>query len=158
MLGMNPTTLNCLRVAVEHHASGPGGYPALPDGWRPSLLSQIVATADCFINLQSRLSSVTAGVSPTEALSIMLGPLANRFDPALLWALIRAVGFYPAGQIVELDDGCIAAVLAPNAEDPGRPHVRVVIAADGTRLFPEQRVEFRPLPEDRSVQRAFKLA
>jgi HD-GYP domain-containing protein (c-di-GMP phosphodiesterase class II) len=155
---LNPTTLNCMRVALEHHAAGPEGYPALPAGWRPSLLSQIVAVADCFISLQSRLSEAAPPVSPTEALGIMLGPLARRFEPALLWALVQSVGFYPAGQIVELDDGCIGAVLAPNAQDPARPHIRLMLSSVGMRLPAVRQTEFRPLPPDRSVRRALKMA
>ena len=154
---LNPTTLNCIRVAFEHHA-GPGGYPELPPGWRPSLLSQIVAVADCFISLQSRLSSSAPPVSPWEALGMMLGPLAERFEPALLWALIQSVGFYPAGQVVELDDGFMATVLAPNVDDLTRPHVRVVLSPVGVRLSPDRQVEYRPLPPDRSVRRALKIA
>ncbi len=155
---LNPTTLNCMRVALEHHASGEGGYPVLPQDWQPSLLSQIVGVGDCFISLQSRLSETAPPVSPTEALGMMLGPLRRRFDPALLWALVRSVGFYPAGQVVELDDGSVGTVLAPNAEDPARPHLRVVLSTVGARLPADRQIEYRPLPPDRSVRRAFRIA
>lgn len=155
---LNPTTLNCIRVALEHHATGAGGYPALPEGWRPSLLSQIVAVADCFVSLQSRISTNAPPVSPSEALARVLGPLASRFSPALLWALVRAVGFYPAGQIVEMDDGSIAAVLAPNADDLARPHVRLIMAWNGAPLAAERQVELRPVPPERFVARALKTS
>ena len=153
---LNPTTLNCIRVALEHHASGGEGYPTLPAGWKPSLLSQIVAVADCFVSLQSRISTCAPPVSPSEALAHILGPLSTRFAPALLWALVRAVGFYPAGQIVEMDDGSIAAVLAPNAVDLARPHVRLVMSWNGTSLAPEQQIELRPVPPERFIARALK--
>src|SRR5437870_11083619 len=125
---LNSTTLNCIRVALEHHATGAGGYPTLFEGWRPSLLSQIVAAADCFVNLQCRVGRSAPRLTPSEALGMMLGPLAPRFAAELRSGLVRAVGFYPAGQIVELDDGTIATVLAPNGADPARPHVRVVMS------------------------------
>src|SRR4030095_13348984 len=35
---LNPTTLNGLRVALEHHAVGVDGYPRLPATWKPSVL------------------------------------------------------------------------------------------------------------------------
>ena len=72
---------------------------------RTSLLSRIVALADCYVSLQSRIGQAAAPVSPTEALGMVMGPLAHRFEPATLWALVRSVGFYPAGQVVEMDDG-----------------------------------------------------
>jgi len=155
---LNPTTLNCLRVALEHHAVGDGGYPVLPDGWTPGVLSQVVAVADCYVSLQSRLSRSSPGLSPHEALGRMLGPLADRFTPALLWALVRAVGFYPAGQVVEMDDGCFGIVLAPNADDMARPHVRVLMSWNGSALPPERRTEYRPLPADRFIARAMSVA
>ncbi len=154
---LNPTTLNCIRVALEHHVTGPEEYPALPDTWRPSLLSRIVAVADCFINLQSRLGS-TPPVSPTEALGMILGPYSERFDSSLLWALVRTVGFYPAPQIVVMDDDSIGRVLAPNADDPARPSVRVVTTPEGEPLPEDRQPEHRPLPADRSIRRALTYA
>ena len=128
-----------MRVALEHHATGGQGYPTLPPGWKPGVLSQIVAVADCYVSLQSRIGEDSAPVSPSEALGLMLGPLSARFAPAMLWALVRSVGFYPAGQIVEMDDGAIAVVLAPNAADMARPHVRLVMAWNGAPLAPVPR-------------------
>ena len=153
---LNPTTFNCIRVALEHHATGSQGYPALPAGWKPGLLSQIVAVSDCFVSLQSRIGTCAPPASPSEALSLVLGPLSNRFAPALLWALVRAVGFYPAGQIVEMDDGAIAAVLAPNALDLARPHVRIVMSWNGARLPAAEQRELRPIPPERFIARALK--
>ncbi len=154
---LSPTTLRCMRVALEHHATGPGGYPALPPGWRPSLLSRIVALADCFVSLQTRVGEDARPKSPTVALAVVLGPLATQFPAALRWALVRAVGFYPTGQIVEMDDGSLATVLAPNAQDPARPHVRIVASKDRSRLAPAEPIELRPIPADRSVARALEL-
>ena len=85
---------------------------------------------------------------------MMLGPLRKRFDPAMLWALVNSVGFYPPGQLVLLDDGTIAEVVAPNGADLARPHVRVIIDASGERVTAETPVIHHPLPPDRSVRRA----
>lgn len=158
---LNSTTLACIRVALEHHATGAvagHGYPALPPGWKTSLLSQIVALADCYVSLQSRVGQGTPPAAPTEALGMVMGPLSHRFEPAALWALVRSVGFYPAGQIVEMDDGGIAVVLAPNPDDPSRPNVRVILSWNGARLAPEQQEELRPIPAERFVARAFRMS
>ena len=156
---LNPTTLRCMRVSLEHHA-GPenSGYPSLGAGWRTSMLSRIVSTADCFVSLQMHRSMRGAHVTPFEALGMMLGPLKSRFHPAMLWALVQTLGFYPPGQLVELDDGTLAAVLAPNPEDLARPHVRPVISADGRRYEPGELPDLKPLPPDRSVKRALRGA
>jgi HD-GYP domain-containing protein (c-di-GMP phosphodiesterase class II) len=150
---LNSTTLRCMHVALEHHLTpGDHGYPEMGERWRPSILSRLVAVADCFVSLQTHRSERGALVTPYVALGMMLGPLKNRFDPAMLWALVQTLGFYPPGQLVELDDGAIAAVLAPNGNDLARPHVRIVIDANGVRPTGDQ-VELRPIPANRSVKR-----
>ena len=151
---LNPTTLRCMRVALEHHVAADGsGYPKL-GRWTTSLLSRLVSVADCYVSLQTHRSARGASVTPYEALGMMLGPLKSRFHPAMLWALVMSVGLYPPGQLVELDDTALAMVLAPNLEDPARPHVRILRASNG--LAPPEPTELRPLPLGRSVRRALR--
>jgi HD-GYP domain-containing protein (c-di-GMP phosphodiesterase class II) len=156
---LNATTLRCMRVALEHHA-GPeaAGYPDFGGDWHTSLLSRIVAVADCYVSLQMHRSLRGAFVTPFEALGMMLGPLKSRFHPAMLWALVQTVGFYPPGQMLELDDGALAVVLAPNAQDPARPHVRPLFAPDGRHYAEGEAEDLRPLPASRSVKRALRGA
>jgi HD-GYP domain-containing protein (c-di-GMP phosphodiesterase class II) len=153
---LNPTTLRCMRAALEHHMTADAsGYPALSD-WQPSVLSRIVSLADCYVSLQTHRSERGEAVSPYQALGMVLGPLKKRFDPGLLWALIQSVGFYPPGQMVELDDGAIAIVLAPNAADLQRPNVKVVLEAGGRRPAEGATVDFLPLPAEREIRRALR--
>ena len=153
---LNQTTLRCMRVALEHHMLPDGsGYPVATGRWPQSVMSRVVAVADCYVSLLGHRSERGAQTTPYQALGMMLGPLRKRFDPAMLWALVNTVGFYPPGQLVELDDGAIAEVMAPSASDLERPHVRVVIDPSGRRLG-ETELLYRPLPAERSVQRALK--
>jgi HD-GYP domain-containing protein (c-di-GMP phosphodiesterase class II) len=151
---LNQTTLRCMRVALEHHmAADQSGYPKPASRWSPSVLSRLVAAADCYVSLQTHRSRRGGEITPYQALGMMMGPLKKRFDPVMLWALVNTVGIYPPGQMVEMDDGSIAIVLAPNAADLVRPHVRIVVAATGERLEAERRQELSPIPADRSVKR-----
>jgi HD-GYP domain-containing protein (c-di-GMP phosphodiesterase class II) len=154
---LNQTTLRCMRVALEHHMLPDGsGYPAASGRWPQSVMSRLVAVADCYVSLLGHRSQHGAVTTPYQALGMMLGPLKKRFDPAMLWALVQSVGFYPPGQLVLLDDGNIAAVLAPNAADLSRPHVRVVWSVTGQPMLQDPPLEYRPLPPERSIQRALK--
>jgi len=154
---LNPTTLRCIRVALEHHIYPAGeGYPTPPAGWTTSLLYRVVAVADCYVCLQTYRSRHGANVTPYQALGMMLGPMRASFDPVMLWALVQAVGLYPPGQVVQLDNGQIAIVLAPNSADLERPHVKVVSRADRRRLAPDETVEYRPIPPELSVGRALR--
>jgi HD-GYP domain-containing protein (c-di-GMP phosphodiesterase class II) len=151
---LSSTALRCIRVALEHHVwEGEGGYPKLRAGWRSSLFTQIVATADCYINLHSRCGDLLERITPYQALGMMLGKLRERFEPAMLWALVQSVGFYPPGQLIELGDGSVGIVLAPNRRDLGRPHVRLLRGADGVRYKPNDPHELLPIPPNLSVRR-----
>lgn len=153
---LNPTTLRCMRVSLEHHMTPSGkGYPRLA-GWHPGVLAQIVSVADCYVCLQTYRSRHGANVTPYQALGMVLGPLRSSFEPAVLWALVQAVGLYPPGQLVELDDQRIALVLSPNPADLERPSVRVVARTDRRRLTAEERVEHKPLPASLRIVRALK--
>lgn len=151
---LNAATLRCMRVAFEHHMTpDASGYPALSAPWHPSVLSRLVAVADAYVSLQSHRAERGAGVTPSMALGMMLGPLQRQFDSALLWLLVQAVGLYPPGQLVEMDDASIAVVLSPNPEDLSRPHLRVLMDAHGGWTA-ERTEELRPVPGDRSIRRA----
>jgi hypothetical protein len=112
--------------------------------------------ADCYVCLQTYRSRHGANVTPYQALGMVLGPMRAHFEPALLWALVQSVGFYPPGQLVELDDGRIGLVLRPNPDDLAKPHVRVVARLDRRRMGPEERAEYAPLPAGISIRRALK--
>ncbi|MGH7730700.1 MAG: HD-GYP domain-containing protein [Candidatus Eiseniibacteriota bacterium] len=156
---LNQTTLRCIRVALEHHMLPDGsGYPAASGRWPQSVMSRVVAVADCYVSLLGHRSQRGQMTTPYDALGMMLGPLRKRFDPAMLWALVNSVGFFPPGQLVELDDGAIAEVVAPNAADLARPHMRIVIDAAGERVPLETPIFIRPLPPERSVRRALEAA
>jgi HD-GYP domain-containing protein (c-di-GMP phosphodiesterase class II) len=154
---MNPTSLRCMRVALEHHMpQDPTGDPARLGKWSPNVLSRIVSVADCYVSLQTHRSRRGQNITPSNALGMMLGPMRKRFDAAILWALVQTVGLYPPGQMLELSDGTLAIVLAPNSDDLERPRVRVLSDKDKNLLSWKKTHEWQPLPEDMSVVRALE--
>jgi len=156
---MNPTTLRCMRVALEHHMpQDPSGRPAEPGKWTPSVISRIVSVADCYVSLQTHRSRRGQDITPSNALGMMLGPMRKRFDAAMLWALVQTVGLYPPGQLVELSDHTLAIVLAPNSEDLKRPRVRVLSDPSGKLLSWKKTHELQPIPEEMSVLRALEAS
>jgi hypothetical protein len=48
------------------------------------------------------------------------------FDPAVLWALIKTVGLYPAGTVMQTESGHLVLVMSPNPADVTRPNCRVL--------------------------------
>lgn len=155
---LNPTTVRCLRAAFEHHMGGARGYPAI-DGWKPGMMSRIIQVADCYVSLLMHRGERAGMVTPYEVLGMMLGPLAGRFEPALLWGLVQTVGLYPPGQLVELSDGTLAVVLAPNRRNLERPSVRVIMDAGGVpfALVESLARQYDPLPPHLFVKRALRM-
>lgn len=153
---LHRTSLRAMRVALEHHACLPGGYPVagIPD--RPSPASRLVAVADAFISLLSLKSESGRRITPYEALGHVLGPVGGAFEPLLRQALVAAVGVYPPGQVVALDDQSLARALAPCSNDPERPIIELLSTPQGHLLEPHARVVM-PLPQARSIARALPI-
>jgi hypothetical protein len=61
---------------------------------------------------------------PAEALARMFRIEGAQHDPALLGALIKLLGVYPPGTVVQLNDTSLALVVAPGPESL-RPQVLV---------------------------------
>ena len=61
-----------------------------------------------------------------------MGPNRVNFDPAVLWALLRTVGLYPAGTVMQTSSGHVVLSMSPNPADVTRPVCRVLLAPDGS--------------------------
>lgn len=154
---LNATSLLAMRVALEHHAGAPEGYPSLPPHWRPAAASRIVAIADAYVTLLEPYGEGRPALAPSEALGRVLGPLAWGFHPALRAALVRVLGVHPPGQVLELDDGSLVRSLGGLEEDPARPRIERLVGADGAPSGAGPGAG-EPLPGERSVRRALPLA
>lgn len=82
-----------------------------------------------------------AALSPLEALRKLAEEPEQ--DPALLRALIRAVGIIPIGSVVELDTRAWAVVVAPSKDDRALDRPRISVVTD-----PGGRVLARPKEVD----------
>ncbi len=148
---LNRTSLAVMRTAFEHHGDvleTDASTPAVP-----ALFSQTVGIADAWVTLLSRAGAPGEWVSPSGALARVVGPLRSQWHPALSNALVRALGVYPPGQFVELDDGSLAQAIAADANDPERPWIELVADPSGARLSSAHR-ETIALPEGRRITRA----
>ena len=157
MPGLTPLTLDSMRVCLEHHMNyDRTGYPDVDMEWGQATLSRIVAVADCFDAITAHRAYHTRPRTPFEALQYMLGPSRVSFDPAVLWALVRTVGLYPAGSVLVTDSGQVAMALSPNPEDVRRPICRVLVGSDGTTAPEDEPELWSPMPQEISVMRVVK--
>jgi len=157
MPGLSPLTLDTMRVCLEHHMNfDRTGYPDVAHEWGQATLSRIVAVADCFDAITAHRSYHKRPRSAFEALQYLLGPTRVSFDPAVLWALVRTVGLFPAGSVLVTEGGRIALALSPNPEDARRPFCRVLVEPDGSKPLPEEAESWSPMPPEVQVLRVLK--
>jgi putative nucleotidyltransferase with HDIG domain len=120
-------------VAFEHHLRLDGtGYPAVS---RPqlNLATMLCGIADVYDAMRSQRKYQEA--FPSERIvAVLQRNDGKQFDQHLVRRFVQLLGIYPVGNLVRLNTGEIAIVLQVHAPDPYRPKVRVIFAADGTRL------------------------
>jgi HD-GYP domain-containing protein (c-di-GMP phosphodiesterase class II) len=157
MPGLSSLTLDSMRVCLEHHMNfDRTGYPDVAMEWGQATLSRIVALSDCFDAITAHRAYHRRPRTSFEALQYLLGPTRIQFDPAVLWALVRTLGLYPAGSVVQTASGVIALAMSPNPNDLRRPKCRVLIHGDGS-VVPEDAPEmWEPMPDDEMVVRVLR--
>ncbi|HTM57851.1 MAG TPA: HD domain-containing phosphohydrolase, partial [Candidatus Udaeobacter sp.] len=157
MPGLSQLTLDSMRVCLEHHMNfDRTGYPDIAHDWGQATLSRIVAVADCFDAITAHRSYHKRPRSSFEALQFLLGPTRVQFDPAVLWALVRTIGLYPAGSVLQTSSGMIVLAMSPNPEDLNRPICRVLVRADGSVPPEDQPEMLEPMPATENVVRVIR--
>jgi HD-GYP domain-containing protein (c-di-GMP phosphodiesterase class II) len=157
MPGISTVMLDAMRACLEHHMNyNRTGYPDVELEWGQATMSRIVAMADCFDAMTAHRAYCSRPRSPFEGLQILLGPNRVNFDPAVLWALVRTVGLYPAGTVVQTASGAVVLALSPNPRDVTRPFCRVLVRADGSSPTEDAPELWEPMPEAEHVHRVLK--
>jgi len=121
-LGLAP---DVLAIIFQHHEMSDGsGYPNGVKEEKIALPARIVALVNYYDNLCNPVDH-TQAITPHEALSLLFGQRRSKFDAAILQRLIRCLGVYPPGSIVNLSNDAAALVISVNPERPLRPWVMV---------------------------------
>jgi putative nucleotidyltransferase with HDIG domain len=112
-------------VIAQHHECADGsGYPQGLQRAEMDELACIVAVVNAYDNLCNPLD-VAQAMTPHEALSSLFAKRGGQFDARVLQTLIRCLGVYPPGTLVELSDETVGVVVAINPKKPLRPRVLV---------------------------------
>ena len=121
-------------VAFEHHLRIDGtGYPHGVTRPKLNLATMLCGIADVYDAMRSQRKYQQA--FPSERIvAVLQRNDGTQFDQNLIRRFVQLLGIYPVGNLVKLDSGEIAIVLQVHAPDPYRPKVRVLFAADGSRL------------------------
>lgn len=119
-----------LRIVGEHHERIDGsGYPAGLIGANISPFSEIVGIVDLYDAMLSSREG-RPPLLPAQAIKELYRiSLAGSVDRYWTQCIIRCLGIYPVGSVVELDTGEVAIVIATNANEALRPTVRIIYDA-----------------------------
>jgi hypothetical protein len=104
-----------LAIIADHHEAMNGtGWPA---GKKDAGVgARILALVDRYDRLCTPEVLGREPLMPAEALATMFRNEADRLDPVLLLLLIKLLGVYPPGTVVQLSDGALALVVSPGLQ------------------------------------------
>ncbi len=120
--GMSRITLE---VILKHHEYIDGsGYPAHLRGDALLMPVRIVSVANAYDNLCNHVD-VNQSLTPHEALSTMFVHRRKQFDMSILTTLVKMLGIYPPGTLVELSNGQVGLVVNVTIGEPMRPQVLI---------------------------------
>jgi len=115
-----------LDVAAQHHERYDGsGYPLGLKGDQISIYGQMAAVVDVYDALTAD-RCYHKGKEPSEVLKLLLKWAGGHFNPELVQKFIQAVGIYPAGSLVLLNNQHLATVTDIN-NNMLKPEVEVFI-------------------------------
>lgn len=114
------------QVALHHHERFDGtGYPAGLAGEEIPVFARIGAVADIYDAMSSN-RVYQKGVAPEEALRKLYLMRGTHLDPSIVERLIKCLGIYPIGTLVELNTYEKAIVRSLNPANPLKPTVLMV--------------------------------
>ena len=128
------------KIALLHHERWDGkGYPKGLREKQIPVISRIISVVDAFEAMVRDRPYRNSMIGYT-AMRQILNDNSRRFDSEILKIFIKAMGIYPVGSIVILNDGSIGRVEKTHGDAPLRPLVRLIVNAKGKRLPREQSV------------------
>jgi hypothetical protein len=126
------TDQSWLTVVRHHHETLDGtGYPGKLSGAEISLGAQIVGLADRYCAMVSE-RGYRPGASPNVALRQIFLAQGKSVDPMLAAMVVKEVGLYPPGTVVQLANGEIGIAMKRTLNS-SHPVVRTILNGSGIR-------------------------
>jgi len=123
---------HALGAAFCHHMGPTGcGYPTPALPFAPSGISRLIRVCDVFEALTS-VRPYKRALTPLEAYAVMFRNEQD-FDAHWLRRFVHALGLFPTGTRLLLDDGAEAIVI-DQTDQPQSPVVRLLTASAGSPL------------------------
>lgn len=110
-------------IILSHHELTDGsGYPKQLNGDNIDMLARVVSLVNAYDNLCNPLD-INQAQTPYEALAHLFAHQRHQYDEVILKRMIKTLGIYPPGSMVQLSTGMYANVISGNVSHPLRPFV-----------------------------------
>ena len=107
-----------------HHENWDGsGYSKKINGEKIPLISRIIAVADTYVALIHERPYKNR-INGYQAMKTIIGNNGKRFDPAVIRALLKSIGVYPIGSIVQLNNYLVGKVIDFPSHNIFRPRIQ----------------------------------
>lgn len=117
-------------VAYSHHETLAGtGYPRGLDKTQLSDFTKIVSIVDTYDAITSD-RVYQKGKSHLIALGILMKAMKIQFETHFVVQFVNCIGFYPQGNLVELNSGEIGIVVEQNKADRLKPKILLILDKD----------------------------
>lgn len=113
-------------IAAHHERHDGSGYPKGLKGKEIPLFARILGITTTY-EAMTRERFFSAKATPTQALSRLYAWRHKLFDGRLVEKFIQALGVYPPGCVVMLNNGYIAIVTEINPDQRTRPVIRILM-------------------------------
>src|SRR5450830_122949 len=120
--GLPERVANIIFQHLEY--SDGSGHPMHIFNDKIDALARILILVNYFDNLCNPENAEEA-MTPYEALQYMYAYQASKFDTSLIKHLIKLIGVYPSGSVVQLSNNAYGIVMAVNADKPLQPLVMI---------------------------------
>ncbi len=114
-------------VATHHERFNGTGYPKQLEGDQIPITGQIAGLVDSYDAMTTKRPYTERVYSPHEAVSQIYTWRDHLFDAELVEQFIQTIGIYPAGSLVELDNGEVGVVVSINNQRKLSPAVLLVL-------------------------------
>ena len=154
MLAETESVPQKVREAIyQHHEKCNGqGYPQRLTADSITYFAKIIAVVDSYDNLTNQ-STQGDSFTPHEALSFMYTRLQSELSGDIIIALIKNLGVYPPGTLVELSDGNLGMVIRAERDKSMRP---TLILYDKTCPREEAPIVHLPEEEELNIVRSLR--
>lgn len=144
-----------LSIIGQHHEFCDGtGYPKQLKLDQIDPLARILVVANTYDNYCNKINPGDS-LTPHEGLALMFSHQKAKFDPASMNVLIRSLGVYPPGTLVQLSNEHYGLVVAVNSSRPLKPQVLVHDPAIGREEAMVLDLERHP---DLNISKALKAS